>query len=1129
MGSTLGSLAVSVGLDVRQLASGIQKSRDEMGRFAKKMGESAAVAEKAMGGTGSAARKMADEFDSLGQIGADAIGDINAGLSKMVPTAKGAAAAARGLADSVESMASGAAKKVFEIGAMVEAAGKKISGIGSEITNIGGKLSLGVTAPITALGYAAVNMSGQLEQSQVAFTTMLGSAEAAGSYIKDLQQFAATTPFEFMGVQDGAQKLMAYGFAAKDVIPTLTAIGDNLSAFGKISEDSMGRAIRALGQMKSSGTVMKEDLNQLTEIGLNVSSILQEKLGLTAKQVANIGFEQIESQKVINAILEGMAERFGGSMAKQSQTLLGLWSTFKDNANLTLAELGNDIVKSLNLKDRLNEAVAWMGEFLTWFRNLDEGSKTAAIGVGIFAASLGPGLVLVGQITVALGGLVTVIGFIATPMGLVTVGIVGFVAAMGQALVQSQVLRDNLLQQWPQIRAAFGDAWGGIQTIFRGVQAAMSGDWATFGTNMVKGTEQLGASIKKVWNIAMDALLPVAEQALTKLIEWLTNRIAQLPGQIVSKAMEGWKALLGEQAFYAFASDEDIARLAPHKKAGGGLLTGPGTGTSDSIPALLSNGEFVMPAAATARNLPLLEAMRANRFAGGGAVGGGMGPASGYGMGWGYSPKNQAELEAELEALTAAYKRNLVTNELADAKALDFLRATTDLTADFSELASIAQSVGSAIAGPVMNSVNSFSDAIQTTAENGLYDFANATGAAEKGFEWLEKPDAADAWAYATETVKDAGKGVREFADSAIQAAESVQGAVGALPGPGDLIPPGASDFEKSIWGGITPEMQRHQERMADILQTTEFKIEVAGETMAQKIKGIAGSFVANVEGMFPSLKNSQKLFDAMNKSAWSLQNGNTFFDFGALKSMQEGNLKLLAVMERGTEGAYEEQMQELIGTSADWVASLQENRTVMGMATEGQYAAAAATQTMSDSLIQASQTASMGLAAAGEGALASAAATAGAGQWMANTFLANGMVVSHAAGAMAQGFAAATAGVIGAATAAVAAVGAQLGQIGMGSELSDLERQIQNGGVTRAPESTLPGGNPSGLNTSGAGFVSGGNWMFDSSGRRVRAGGYGALPPIQIDLNLDGQQIHSALIGQAQTYNGANPMGGFY
>jgi hypothetical protein len=57
--------------------------------------------------------------------------------------------------------------------------------------------------------------------------------------------------------------------------------------------------------------------------------------------------------------------------------------------------------------------------------------------------------------------------------------------------------------------------------------------------------------------------------------------------------------------------------------AEGGTVTGPGTGTSDSIPAMLSAGEHVMPAAQAARFMPLLEGIRTGRilpFAHGGVV-----------------------------------------------------------------------------------------------------------------------------------------------------------------------------------------------------------------------------------------------------------------------------------------------------------------------------------------------------------------------------------------------------------------------------------------------------------------------------------------------------------------------------
>ena len=64
------------------------------------------------------------------------------------------------------------------------------------------------------------------------------------------------------------------------------------------------------------------------------------------------------------------------------------------------------------------------------------------------------------------------------------------------------------------------------------------------------------------------------------------------------------------------------------QKANGGPVFGAGTGTSDSIPAMLSNGEYVINAKAVRRlGLPLLNALN-NGYAVGGAVsvgGGGCG------------------------------------------------------------------------------------------------------------------------------------------------------------------------------------------------------------------------------------------------------------------------------------------------------------------------------------------------------------------------------------------------------------------------------------------------------------------------------------------------------------------------
>jgi TP901 family phage tail tape measure protein len=67
-------------------------------------------------------------------------------------------------------------------------------------------------------------------------------------------------------------------------------------------------------------------------------------------------------------------------------------------------------------------------------------------------------------------------------------------------------------------------------------------------------------------------------------------------------------------------------RLGNVHAATGGYISGPGTRTSDSIPAYLSNGEYVIKAAAVARyGVAMFDRLNAMRFAGGGFVGGSSG------------------------------------------------------------------------------------------------------------------------------------------------------------------------------------------------------------------------------------------------------------------------------------------------------------------------------------------------------------------------------------------------------------------------------------------------------------------------------------------------------------------------
>lgn len=142
-----------------------------------------------------------------------------------------------------------------------------------------------------------------------------------------------------------------------------------------------------------------------------------------------------------------------------------------------------------------------------------------------------------------------------------------------------------------QLQRATGDMDTALQGVaVRGFQSLEDGL-----VGLIDGTENVAGAFKRM---AASILADLARIAIQKAI------LSALPG--VGK-------------FLGFSKGGEVKG-----HAAGGLILGPGTGTSDDILSWLSNGEFVMTAAATRRYLPMLKAMNDNKlpaFAAGGMVG----------------------------------------------------------------------------------------------------------------------------------------------------------------------------------------------------------------------------------------------------------------------------------------------------------------------------------------------------------------------------------------------------------------------------------------------------------------------------------------------------------------------------
>lgn len=232
-----------------------------------------------------------------------------------------------------------------KIGADTSGLEKGLGSAKSELSNLDtamSQLQTGVTVAFAAMGAAAVAMGSIVvktgfdflamkEQAEIAFTTMLGSGEKAQGMLDELQAFAAKTPFEFPDLIRASQRLMAMGFEATEVIPTLTAVGDAVAALGG-NAATIDRVTTALGQMNAKGKTSAEEMMQLTEAGIPAWQMLADKIGVTVPEaMAQVSKGAVSAQTTISAVVDGIETKFGGMMEKQSSTWAGMLSTLSDN------------------------------------------------------------------------------------------------------------------------------------------------------------------------------------------------------------------------------------------------------------------------------------------------------------------------------------------------------------------------------------------------------------------------------------------------------------------------------------------------------------------------------------------------------------------------------------------------------------------------------------------------------------------------------------------------------------------------------------------------------------------------------------------------------------------------------
>lgn len=235
-------------------------------------------------------------------------------------------------------------RKLQEVDRGVSQTSKSIESSGQSIESFFRRMTAGAAA--LAAGFSArelvsniVQTRGEMQQLEVAFTTMLQSGEKAASLLADAVDFAAKTPFDLQGVAGGIRQSLAYGAEAEDVIEEVEMLG-NVAAGLSVPLNDM---IYLFGTLRAQGRAMTVDIRQFAGRGVPIYEELAKVLGVTRQEVSalitegKVGFPEVE-QAFRNMTSEG--GMFYNLMREQSKTITGQISNLQDSISQMFNAIG---------------------------------------------------------------------------------------------------------------------------------------------------------------------------------------------------------------------------------------------------------------------------------------------------------------------------------------------------------------------------------------------------------------------------------------------------------------------------------------------------------------------------------------------------------------------------------------------------------------------------------------------------------------------------------------------------------------------------------------------------------------------------------------------------------------------
>ena len=304
-----------------------------------------------------------------------------------------------------------------DVSASLDKAGKKAESVSASLGRMGNALSLGVTAPIVAMGVGVVKAAADMEALRKGLDSVATASDTTEKQLARLKEVAKLPGLGFKEAIQGSVALQSAGFSAQLAERSMKAFGNALATVGKGKAELDGVTL-ALTQMATKTKFSAEEVNQLAERMPQIRKAMLEAFGTAdTEQIQKMGLSNIE-------IITKIVEQF----EKLKQVSGGTKNAFENlqDALLSSADrIGTKLLPAVNaVIPRVEALVIGIADAVDGFTKLPPQVQNTAIAISAVAIAAGPTIKAIDGVQVALASMRVVAGTAGLAIGALFSGVV---------------------------------------------------------------------------------------------------------------------------------------------------------------------------------------------------------------------------------------------------------------------------------------------------------------------------------------------------------------------------------------------------------------------------------------------------------------------------------------------------------------------------------------------------------------------------------------------------------------------------------------------------------------------------------------------------------------------------------